>query len=142
MDTSDEETKRFVSLIQKRLAEYTGNDSVDVRLRGKEDKSFTAWVSLKDGKGELKFDSSFPGKALKDSNPKIGAFTLVKKIKSWCVFHVGDDGVRLYQILNESCAIKFHWKVGDRDCSITLNVSGDGNVFCTDLSGNTSLVRT
>ena len=50
-----------------------------------------------------------------------------------------DDGVRLYQILNESLAIKFHWKVGDRDCSITLNISGDGNVFCTDLSGNTSL---
>ncbi|OCA06687.1 hypothetical protein [Wolbachia endosymbiont of Trichogramma pretiosum] len=49
-----------------------------------------------------------------------------------------DDCIRLYQILNESCIIRFNCKVGDRDCSIALNISENGNVFCTDLSDNIS----
>ncbi|MBR9983287.1 MAG: hypothetical protein MUP48_05110 [Wolbachia endosymbiont of Homalodisca vitripennis] len=139
LSDNDEETKKFLSVIRKGIAEYTGNDSVDVRLRGKEDKSFTAWVSLKEGRGESKFDNSFPGKALKDSNPKIKAFTLVSpEDKRLVRVSQSDDGVRLYQILNDSCIIKFNWKVGDRDCSIALNISGNGNVFCTDLSDNIS----
>lgn len=139
LSDNDEETKKLLSVIRKGIAEYTGNDSVDVRLRGKEDKSFTAWVSLKEGRGELKFDNSFPGKALKDSNLKIGAFTLVSpEDKRLVRVSQSDDDVRLYQILNESCIIKFNWKVGDRDCSIALNISGNGNIFCTDLSDNIS----
>lgn len=88
MSDNDEETKKFLSVIRKGIAEYTGNDSIDVRLRGKEDKSFTAWVSLKEGRGELKFDNSFSGKALKDSNPKLELLHwYLQKIKGWCVFH-------------------------------------------------------
>ncbi|APR99112.1 hypothetical protein [Wolbachia endosymbiont of Folsomia candida] len=149
LDIKDQKTQEFVNSIQKGLAEYTGNDSVDVRLRGKEDKSFTAWVSLKDGKeGELKFDNSFPGEALKNSNPKIGAFTLVSpEDKRLARVSQNDDGVRLYQILNGSSTIKFNWKVDDRDCSITFTISrrddGKGNdndydVVCTDMGDNTS----
>jgi len=146
LDVNDEETKKFVNSIQKGLAAYTGNDSVDVRLRGKEDKSFTAWVL---SKGELNFDNSFPGEVLKDSNPKIGAFTLVSpEDKRVARVSRGADGERLYQILNESCTIKFNWKVGDRDCSITFTISrrddGKGNdndydVVCTGCSEGLNL---
>jgi hypothetical protein len=145
LDEGDEQTKKFMNLIQKEIAAYTGNNSIDVRLRGKEDKSFTAWISLKEGKsGELKFYDSYPGEVLKNSNPKIGAFTLVSpEDKRVARVSRDSDGARLYQILNESCTIKFNWKVGDRDCSITLKISrrndGKGNdndydVVCTDYS--------
>ncbi|WP_333023924.1 hypothetical protein, partial [Wolbachia endosymbiont of Pentidionis agamae] len=127
LDENDEETKKFLDSVSKEIAAYTGNNSIEVRLRGRKGRTtFTAWISFKeDGKNrELKFDNSFPGEGLKDIDPKIGAFTLVSPEDRRIIRISQDkDGKKLYQVLNDSCTIKFNWSVGDKNCSITLTVT-------------------
>ncbi|MDD9335838.1 MAG: hypothetical protein PV345_00330 [Wolbachia sp.] len=45
-----------------------------------------------------------------------------------------ENKARLYEIINWSYNITFNWKVDEKDCSITVNVSSDGKVNCSNPS--------
>lgn len=47
---------------------------------------------------------------------------------------IDEDKARLYEIVNGSYDITFNWKVDDKNCSITMNVSINGTVTCTKVS--------
>lgn len=106
---NDTKTKKFIDSIQKEIAKYISNDSIaDVRLRAREDKSFAAWVSLKDNTKELRIDKSFLSGLYEASNQRVTSAVLVSK-EDLRLLRLSQDnnGVRLYEITNGSSTIKF-----------------------------------
>lgn len=125
LDKNDEQTKKFIDCIRKEITHYAVDNSIeDVKLRGRKEKSFAAWVYLKEDKRELRIDGSFPGKICKLSNLKVTALVIASpEDKRLLRISQDDKGVRLYEVINGSFIITFNWKVGDKDCSITVNIS-------------------
>ncbi|APR98493.1 hypothetical protein [Wolbachia endosymbiont of Folsomia candida] len=128
---NDPDAQKLIDSIQKEIKRYVSDDcSIEnARLRGRKDKSFTVWVSLKEDKGELQTDKLFSSDVFKNSTPKITSVTFVSQEDIRLVrLSQNDKGVRLYEVINQSCRIKFDWKVGDKDFSITVDISSDGKV--------------
>ncbi|GFS44251.1 uncharacterized protein TNIN_307081 [Trichonephila inaurata madagascariensis] len=140
LDTDDNLTKEFNDIITEEISEYLTSGSIfEVRLRGRKTKSFTAWVSLEDGEGSWEIDESFLSKTCKVNEIKVTAMTLVssddvRKLR----ISLDEDGARLYEIINGSFKIAFHWRVNDKDCCITANIDSDGTVSFTGASADFS----
>lgn len=135
MDKSDLEAKNFIDLVQKEVSQYVvGNSIKDLNLRGRKSKAFTAWVLLQDNV-EFRVNESFLGGG-KYGNPEVTAVTLLipGEEKRGLRISIDEDKARLYEIVNGSYDITFNWKVDDKNCSITMNVSINGTVACTKAS--------
>ncbi|GFU12513.1 uncharacterized protein NPIL_661241 [Nephila pilipes] len=140
LDKSDNLTQEFIDIIEDEISEYlTSGNIEDVRLRGRKAKSFTAWVSLKDGEGRWEIDESFMSKTCKVNDIKVTAMTLVScdDVRGLRI-SVDEDGVRLYEIINGSFKITFHWSANDKSCHITANIDSDGTVSFSCASADLS----
>ncbi len=60
LDQKDPETKVFINKVKERIEKEVTNGTIgNIKLRGRKARAFTAWVLLKDNKGELKINESF-----------------------------------------------------------------------------------
>ncbi|MDG7055694.1 MAG: hypothetical protein LJD31_04160 [Wolbachia endosymbiont of Menacanthus eurysternus] len=125
LDENDEQTKKFIDSIREEISHYAVDNSIEgVKLRGRKEKSFAAWVYLKEDKKELRIDKSFLGGVCTSSDPKVTAVTIVsQEDKRLLRISRDDKGIRLYEVINGSSIITFNWKVGNKDCSITVDIS-------------------
>lgn len=137
LDKNDKETQLFIDEIQKEIIKHIPLSSVeDIKLRGRKDKSFTAWLLLHKDSEPFKIDESFLENASCYANPKVTAVTLLNSPEEERGLRISLDKnkCRLYEVVNGSYKIQFDWKVGDEDCSIAMNISSNGTVTCDNLN--------
>jgi hypothetical protein len=84
----------------------------------------------------LSINESFLSQFRNDGDIKVTAVTLLTSAEEerGLGISLDDNKARFYEIINGSYVITFNWKVGDKNCSITIDVSSDGKVICSNSS--------
>lgn len=138
LNIDDEETKKFIQEAQKVIEGCIENGVIDgsIEIKGRRANAFTVRVALKDDKGSFSADKFFDSEFCKNSEPKITAVTLYTTPDQIRGIRISkEEGKpKLYEIINGSYTIKFNWKVGKKDCSITMSINSDGTVVYSNLS--------
>ncbi|GFR31664.1 hypothetical protein TNCT_480501 [Trichonephila clavata] len=78
LDQSDYFTKRFIDIVEEEIEDHLTDGSIEnIDLRGRKEKSFTAWISLLNGRGTLEIDESFLRRSYYLTELKVTGLTLV-----------------------------------------------------------------
>lgn len=137
LNQEDSKTTQFINKVQERIKKQVTNSVIDkIKLRGRKARSFTAWILLKDNKGELKINESLLKDLCDQGEIKVTAITLLMSAeeKRGIRISLGDNKERLYEILNGEYCIIFYWEVEGKACEITMNIKDDGKIDCTNMS--------
>ncbi|GFQ70440.1 uncharacterized protein TNCT_350951 [Trichonephila clavata] len=138
LDQSDYFTKRFIDIVEKEIEDFLTDGSIEnIDLRGRKEKSFTAWISLLNGRGTLEIDESFLRKSYYLTELKVTGLTLVSDndVKGLQI-SVDEEGVRLYKIINGTVSIAFNWKTIDKNCRIAATIADDGEIIFNEMCGD------
>ncbi|GFY39158.1 uncharacterized protein TNIN_17091 [Trichonephila inaurata madagascariensis] len=131
LDKSDNPSKEFIDIVKEEIKDYfTIGHIKDIDLRGRKQKSFTAWMSLRKGKATLEIDGSFLSKTRRKNDLKVTAATLVSDddIKGLQI-SVDENGNRMYKLINGTVAMVFNWKTNAKDCRVVVNIAADGEII-------------
>lgn len=137
LNQKDLKTKELINKVQERIEKEITNGVVEhIKLRGRKARSFTAWVLLKDNKGELKINESLLKDLYDQGEVKVTAITLLMSVeeKRGIRISLSENKERLYEILNGEYSITFCWEVDGKACEITMNIKDDGKIECANMS--------
>ncbi|GFY62954.1 uncharacterized protein TNIN_487491 [Trichonephila inaurata madagascariensis] len=137
LDKSDNTSKEFIDIVKREIKDcFTIGHIKDIDLRGRKQKSFTAWMSLRNGKATLEIDGSFLSKTCRKNDLKVTAATLVSEddIKGLQI-SVDENGNRMYKLINGTAAMVFNWKTNAKDCRVVVNISADGEIIFSQTTG-------
>ncbi|GFR11603.1 uncharacterized protein TNCT_467071 [Trichonephila clavata] len=136
-DKSDNPSKEFIDIVQREIKDYfTVGRIQNIDLRGRKEKSFTAWISVISGKATLEIDESFLTKTCKKNDLKVTSATLVSDddIKGLQI-SVDEDGNRMYKLINGTAVMAFNWKANAKDCRVVVNIAEDGEIIFSQTAG-------
>ncbi|GFT00641.1 hypothetical protein TNCV_141861 [Trichonephila clavipes] len=78
LDKTDYFTERFIRIVEEEIKDYLTDGCIEnIDLRGRKEKSFTAWISLTKGRGTLEIDEYFLRKSYHLTELKVTGLTLV-----------------------------------------------------------------
>ncbi|MGL9718416.1 MAG: hypothetical protein ACR5K9_07145 [Wolbachia sp.] len=129
-DVNKNESYELEKKANAEFGKYIENGAIDSTSIAKtESGDLYATIELNDnGSTSVKISEFLNSKFCTENN--IAGFSILNSDKEKVISgHVDNKGVRYYDLSTMAqYGIKFNWYVGERECSITLSVNGDGSI--------------
>ncbi|WP_250296862.1 hypothetical protein [Wolbachia endosymbiont of Oedothorax gibbosus] len=131
-DANENEYSKLEEEAKTKFSKYIENDTIDGVSIGKyKDGDLCAIIKLQDNNNEnasIKISEFLNSEFCTENN--IAGFSILNGSQKEVIKgHIGDKRVRYYDLgTTAQYVIKFHWYVGERECSITLGANNDGSI--------------
>lgn len=131
-DANENEYSKLEEEAKTKFSKYIENDTIDGVSIGKyKDGDLCAIIKLQDNNNEnasIKISEFLNSEFCTENN--IAGFSILNSSQEEVIKGYRDDKrVRYYDLgTTAQYVIKFHWYVGERECSITLGANNDGSI--------------